>query len=157
MLAFQNFQSSDSAAHTDSDPFRATAGYFQAGLLDRHVTGGNGKLHEARHPLHVFAVEVLPRIKTLDFGGDLGGEILSVKLCDASGSGFAGQDSVPSCFGRQTQTAKQANTGDDYTAQLDHTTARVSVPVPVAGVRIHALHPLLLVLLISSKLSGTMR
>jgi hypothetical protein len=143
MLALQDLQSSDSASDTDSNSFRATAGYLQPRLLDRHITGGDGKLHKARHALHVLAIEVLPRIETLDLGGDLGGEILRVKLRDAAASRLASEYSVPRCFGGKTQTAKQTHTGDHYTAQLDHTAARVSVavPIPVAGVRgANALH-----------------
>src|SRR5215208_158968 len=94
-VAFDRWDTAAAGIHDHGDALAILAGNLQCCVREGLPSAGDREMCEAVHAANRLGIHELLGIEVGDFGGDLDGQILGVKMLDATDAGAPGHQSFP--------------------------------------------------------------
>ena len=121
MLNFEGTHAADARANTHANGLVIAFVNGQTGIVNGQLGGRDGELQHTIHALGFLFVHIVVRIKVVDFGRDLSGQVAGIKGSDAANAILTVQEGLPEISYANADRTQTADAGDDDSRGSTHT------------------------------------
>ena len=115
MVAFERRHATQTNTEKAPVTFGLVVSKAHPGIGHRHLRGGQGEVHEAVHPLHVFLVDIIQRLEILvDLTGNPARKRVGIEHSNHPDTVVSAQRRLPGGGDVQAKGGHGTETGDDH-------------------------------------------